>query len=86
MNDVVTLLWGGTAAAAGFILLGNLFATFPDLRLGVFRLLILLAVGFAVFVCISFAQARAVNPKAKFDWKPIIGLGAVVGLLLLMGV
>lgn len=79
------LFWGCSTGISGALLLGNLFATYEELRAGVFRLLMVLAIGFAGFTVVTFAQARAADPTIQFDWKPIIGLVVVVILLLWMG-
>lgn len=79
------LFWGCSTGISGALLLGNLFATYQELRTGIFRLLMVLAIGFAAFTVFTFAQARAADPSIQFDWKPIIALAAVVFLLLWMG-
>lgn len=79
------LFWGCSTGMSIALLMGNLFATQEELRAGVLRLLVVLCIAFAVFIVVTFAQARANDPDIQFDWKPIIGLAFVVMLLMMMG-
>jgi hypothetical protein len=89
---LATGIWLGVAGLALFLLLGQLFSAYPDLRAGVSRLFILLAIGAAtvgaVNVLLFVAQQDAGEINGATLRTPVIASGLVVagilGVLLLV--
>lgn len=89
---LMTGIWLGVAGLALFLLLGQIFSAYPDLRAGVIRLFALLAIGGvtvgAINVLLFVAQQDAGMVSIATIKSPLIASGVVVagilGLLLLV--
>lgn len=64
---ISSMAWCGVAGLGLFLLLGQLFADYPEIKFGVLRLVAILGIGLLIGAGINLLILRMDNPEANKD-------------------
>lgn len=87
---VSAIVWCGVAGLGLFLLLGQLFADYPELKFGVSKLVAIIAIGLLVAAGVNLLILRVNTPKpTKYDilneTAPFAAFGVLILVLMAIG-